>query len=46
MKKRFATYTDGVLWVCEQTAGRSDFGAVKNAREGSDIKQIEKLNYQ
>jgi hypothetical protein len=46
MKKRFATYTDGVLWVCEQTVGRSDFGAVKNAREGSDIKQIEKLNYQ
>ena len=40
MKKRFATYTDGVLWVCERTAGRTDFGAVKNAWERSDIQQI------
>lgn len=44
-KNKFPTYNDGVLFVCENTAGRSDFSSAKNARSRKDLRRILKLDY-
>lgn len=44
-KRKFSTYNDGMLYVCEKINEGSDFGAVKNAVKKEDLKKKIKLAY-
>lgn len=44
-KSRFSTYNDGMLYVCKNDAGKSDFGAVKNAKCVYDLDSCLKLAF-
>lgn len=44
-KSRFSTYTDGVLFICVQATGLSDFSAPRNPTKTTDVRRIQKLDY-
>jgi hypothetical protein len=44
-KSRFATYNDGILFVCTSNKKEADFGATKNATTEDDLNKIIKLAY-
>jgi len=45
MKSRFQTYNDGILYICKNISCKSDFGAVKNAKDVYDLSECLKLAF-
>lgn len=45
MKSKFQTYNDGMLYICKNVTGKSDFGAVKNAKSVYDLSDCLKLAF-
>ncbi len=45
MKKRFQTYNDGFLYVCTSRMTESDFNAVRNATQETELTKLLKLAY-
>lgn len=46
LKPRFTPYNHGVMHICQPAEGKSSFAAAKNPTKESDLKKLERLDFE